>query len=149
MDAPSLRRAGTLLFLGTGQFAFFLVLAEIYYPGYYVSANYVSDLGATCRSGVCRFVQPSSDIFDATIVLMGLLLLAVSYYLWNGSVSKALPLFEALAGIGAIGVGVFNESYGEVHLFFSALTFVAAGIQAISYTRSRSHPTPTSPSRGW
>jgi hypothetical membrane protein len=131
VDARSLKRAGTLLFLGTGQFAFFLVLSEIYYPGYDVSANFISDLGATCRGSVCRFVQPSSDIFDASVVLMGILLLLVSYYLWRGSGSKALPLFEGLAGAGAVGVGIFNESYGGAHVFFSALTFVAAGIQAL------------------
>jgi hypothetical membrane protein len=131
VDAPSLKRAGTLLFLGTGQFAFFFVLAEIYYPGYDVSSNVISDLGATCKGGVCKFVQPSSDIFNASIVLMGVLLLFVGYYLRKGSGSRALPLFEALAGVGAIGVGVFNESFGAAHVFFSAFTFVAAGIQAL------------------
>jgi hypothetical membrane protein len=131
VDAPSLKRAGTLLFLGTGQFAFFFVLSEIYYPGYDVSADVVSDLGATCKGGICKFVQPSSDIFNASIVLMGVMLLFVGYYLSKGSGSKALPLFEALAGVGAMGVGIFNESYGSAHVFFSAITFVAAGVQAL------------------
>src|SRR5713226_7347304 len=40
MDGPSLKRAGALLFLGTVQFLFSFILAEIYYPGYDVSANY-------------------------------------------------------------------------------------------------------------
>jgi hypothetical membrane protein len=34
-----------------------------------------------------------------------------------------------------VGVGVFNESYGSIHAFFSALTFVAGGIQAILVSR--------------
>jgi hypothetical membrane protein len=131
MDATGLKRAGTLLFLGVGQFAFFFVLAEIYYPGYDVSSNVVSDLGATCQAGVCKFVQPSSDIFNASIIVMGVLLLFVGYNLWKASASRALSLFEVLAGIGAIGVGIFNESFGKVHVFFSAFTFVSAGIQAI------------------
>jgi hypothetical membrane protein len=131
MDAPSLKRAGILLFVGTGQFAFFFVLAEIYYPGYDVSTNVVSDLGATCKSGVCKFVQPSSDIFNASIVILGMMLLLTGYCLWKGSASKALSLFESLAGVGALGVGIFNESYGAAHVLFSALTFVSAGIQAI------------------
>lgn len=131
MDAPSLKRAGTILFAGVGQFVFFMVLAEIYYPGYDVSSNVVSDLGATCSSGVCRFVQPSSDIFDASVALLGVALLFVAYYVRRGSGSSSLPIFQALAGLGAIGVGVFNESYGDVHVLFSALTFVAGGIQAI------------------
>ena len=131
VDAPSLKRAGTILTAATGQFVFFMVLAEIYYPGYDVSTNFVSDLGATCNSGVCKFVQPSSEIFDTSIALLGVALFFVAYYVRKGSGSSSLPFFQALAGVGALGVGVFNESYGDVHVLFSALTFIAGGIQAI------------------
>lgn len=131
MDAQSLKRCGTLLFVGIGQFAVFFVLAETYYPGYDVSANVISDLGATCNSGICKFVQPSSDIFNGSIVLLGVLAVFASYFMWRGSGSKSLSFFEALVGVGAMGVGIFNESYGAAHVFFSALTFVSAGIQAI------------------
>ena len=131
VDAPSLKRAGTILFLGVGQFAFFFELAEIYYPSYDVSTQTISDLGATCKGGVCRFVQPSSDIFNASIVLLGVMLLFTAYFLWKGCGSKALSLFEGLAGIGCIGVGIFNESYGGAHVFFSAFTFFSIGIEAL------------------
>lgn len=131
MEAASLKRAGTLVFVGTGQFAFFLILAEVYYPGYDVSTNYISDLGATCKAGSCKFVQPSATIFDVSVALMGVLLLLTAYYVWKGSGAKSLSTFQALAGVGAIGVGVFNESYGGIHALFSAWTFIAAGIQAL------------------
>jgi len=131
VDAPSLKRAGTILFIGVGQFVFFLALAEIYYPGYDVSTQTISDLGATCNGAVCAFVQPSSDIFNASVFLMGITLLLAAYYLWKGSGSKALSLFEFLAGIGAMGVGILNESYGGAHVFFSAFTFFSGGIQAL------------------
>ncbi len=140
MHTPSLKRAGTLLFIGTGQFLFFFSLAEIYYPGYDVSTDPLSDLGAACRGGVCTFVHPSSEIFNATTALLGLILILSAYYFWKGSGSGAYPLFVALAGVGALGVGVFNESYGEVHVFFSALTFVSAGIQALLVYRVASAP---------
>lgn len=130
MDAGSLKRAGTLLVVGTGQFAFFMVLAEVYYPGYDVSTQAISDLGATCE-GVCKFVQPSSDLFNASVFLMGVMLVLTAYYVRKGTDSRSLPFFQGLAGVGAMGVGAFNESYGGVHVFFSALTFVAAGIQAL------------------
>jgi len=131
VDAPSLKRAGTLVFVGVAQFLFFFALAEIYYPGYDVSTQTISDLGATCNGGVCVFVQPSSDIFNASVFLMGIALLLTAYYIWKGSGSRALSLFEFLAGIGAMGVGTFNESYGGAHVFFSALTFFSGGIQAL------------------
>jgi hypothetical membrane protein len=131
VDAPSLKRAGTTLFVGVGQFAFFFALAEIYYPGYDVSVQTISDLGATCSAGVCKFVQPSSDIFNASIVLLGVALLFAAYFLWKGCGSGALSLFEGLGGIGCLGVGIFNESYGGAHVFFSAFTFFSIGIQAL------------------
>jgi hypothetical membrane protein len=135
VDGPSLRRAGALLFLGTVQFLFCFIFAEIYYPGYDVSSNYISDLGATCRSGICTFVQPSSAIFNSSIVLLGVSVFLGSYFLWKGYGSKALPFFLVLSGIGAVGVGVFNESFGSIHGLFSALTFAAGGIQAILVAR--------------
>ena len=73
MDGPSLRKAGILLFLGICEFAFCFVLAEIYYPGYSVSTNYISDLGATCRTGNCVFISPPLTIFNSSIVLLGAL----------------------------------------------------------------------------
>jgi len=131
VDGTNLKRAGTALFVGLGQFAFCLALAEIYYPGYDVSVQTISDLGATCKNGVCEFVKPSSDIFNASIVLLGIALLVSARYLWRGSGSKALSLFELLAGVGTVGVGVFNESYGAAHSVFSALTFFSIGIEAL------------------
>jgi hypothetical membrane protein len=131
MDIQSLKRAGTILFVGVGQFAFCFALAEIYYPGYDVSVQTISDLGATCKSGVCKFVQPSSDIFNASVVLLGITLLLTAYYIWKGSGSRALSFFEFLSGIGAMGVGIFNESYGGAHVFFSAFTFFSTGIEAL------------------
>ena len=131
VDAASLKRAGTILFVGVAQFVFFFALAEIYYPGYDVSVQTISDLGATCSGGVCKFVQPSSDMFNVSIVLLGIALLFTAYFLWKGCGSKALPLFEGLAGIGSLGVGIFNESYGGAHVFFSAFTFFSVGIQAL------------------
>ncbi len=140
MDGQSLKRAGIVIFLGSVQFAFGFVLAEIYYPGYSVSANYISDLGATCRNGVCTFFQPASTIFNSSIVLLGGLLFFGAYFLWNGYGSRALSFFIALSGVGAVGVGVFNESYGAAHVFFSALTFVSTGIQAILVFRVAKSP---------
>ena len=131
VDERLLKRAGISLLVGSGQFAFFFVLAEILYPGYDVSKQTISDLGATCNQGTCRFVQPSSDIFNASAVLLGLALFFASYYLWRGSSSKALPTFELLSGVGSLGVGVFNESFGVVHVFFSAFTFFSIGIGAL------------------
>jgi hypothetical protein len=40
--------AGALIFVGSAQFIVALTVAEALYPGYSISQNYISDLGATC-----------------------------------------------------------------------------------------------------
>jgi hypothetical membrane protein len=140
MDGPSLKRAGAALVVGVGQFILFLTLAEVLYPGYSVSTNTISDLGATCSRGICRFVQPSSDIFEASVIVLGAALIFTAYYVWKGAGPRSLSAFEMLAGVGAIGVGVFNESYGSIHFFFSAFVFVSAAIQAILQSRVAKPP---------
>jgi hypothetical membrane protein len=110
---PEPEEGGIFLFLGSAQFAFFLALAEIYYPGYSVSTNAISDLGATCKNGACEFVQPSSEMFNSSISLQGLLVVCGSHYLWKGYRSKALAFFLALAGVARwLGSGSSMKASG-------------------------------------
>ena len=82
MALSSASKAGVAIFVGAIQFSIGLILAEIYYPGYNVSTNYVSDLGATCpTSGTCVINQPTSNIFNISIILLGLLIIVGAYYL--------------------------------------------------------------------
>src|SRR6267378_2826703 len=117
VEARSLGLAGMLMFVGVVEFGFFFVLSEIYYPGYSVFSNYISDLGATCVA-TCLFVQPSSTLFNSSITIMGLLLLGCSFYLWRGFGSRPLTVFAVLSSIGTAGVGIFNESFGAIHGVF-------------------------------
>ena len=130
MEARAIGRAGILMFVGVVEFAFFFVLSEIYYPGYNVTTNYISDLGATCVS-TCLFVQPSSPLFNTSIAILGLLLLGCSYFLWKGFRSKPLTVFAVLSAMGTASVGIFNESFGSIHGAFSSLTFLSIGIFAV------------------
>ena len=128
LDPAKVRRAGALILIGAAQFALFLTVAEATYPGYSVSGNEISDLGATCRSGVCKVVQPSSNIFNVSVLSLGLFLLVGSYYIWGGYRSKPLTLFGVLAGIGNAGVGILSETTGALHTAMSALTFLSIGV---------------------
>jgi hypothetical membrane protein len=69
MSYPRNKVAGTLFFIADTQFVLCLIIAEALYPGYSVSANYISDLG----------VGPSALVFNATVFLLGLLLLVGTY----------------------------------------------------------------------
>jgi hypothetical membrane protein len=134
-------KAGVAIFIGATQFSIGLILAEIYYPGYNVSTNYVSDLGATCpTSGACIINQPTSMIFNSSIVLLGLLILVGAYFLQRAFHQMPATVMLVLAGIGAMGVGLFPETTGIWHHLFSLIVFLFAGLSAIVTARFQKKP---------
>ncbi len=134
-------KAGAALFVGAVQFGIGLILAEIYYPGYNVSSNYISDLGATCpSSGPCVINQPTSNIFNISIILLGLLVLLGGYFLQRSFHWKPATIMIALTGIGAIGVGLFPETTGIWHSIFSLIVFLFAGLTALTTARLQRKP---------
>lgn len=131
MAQPPARLAGSALFVGVVQFGISLLLAEATYPGYSVSTNAISDLGATCKGEVCQIFQPSSTIFNSSIVILGLLVLLTSYYLQKAFKMRLLTIFVAIAALSMMGVGIFPETTGIIHSIVSFLTFFFIGLVAI------------------
>jgi hypothetical membrane protein len=129
--ADPLRRAGILLFAGATQFFIFLSISESLYPGYNVSSQPISDLGATCSSGVCVIQQPSSAIFDATVFLLGLLVFVGAFFIYI-SRSRLIGGLAALSAWGVMGVGIFPETAGVLHTIVSFIAFFFGGIAAIA-----------------
>ena len=115
-----------LITIGAAQFLFMMHIAEFLFPSYSVSNNYISDLGAMCRGGVCIIYQPSSMIFNFSIVILGIMITLSSYYIYKLFRSFALTSVVFLAGVGSIGVGVFPETYGVLHTISSIITFIPA-----------------------
>ena len=129
----SRQAAGTLIFVGAVWMITGMHLAEYLYPGYSVSGNYISDLGATCRA-TCIIQQPSATIFNASAIILGLLTLAGSYYIWREFYSFIAVLI-GLSGAGAVGVGLFPETAGALHVLVSFVTFFFGGLAAIASSR--------------
>src|SRR5439155_1008293 len=114
--------AGLLLFVGIAQFAIIgLTVAESVYPGYSVSQNYISDLG----------VGPAALIFDPSIILVGLVVLATAWFLLRAFKDRLVSIVVALGGAGAIAVGVFTEDFGVIHSLVSLWTFIFIALSAI------------------
>jgi hypothetical membrane protein len=114
--------AGTLIFVAITQFVLGVIVSEALYPGYSVSGNYISDLG----------VGPSSNIFNSSVFLLGLLLIIGAYFLQRAFEEyKVLTLMLVLTAIGAMGVGVFNENFGTIHTVVSFIAFLFGGLSAI------------------
>jgi hypothetical membrane protein len=78
------------------------------------------------------------------LVAGGLLIIGGAYTIHHALDKRVfpsmLPLLIALAGIGSVGVGVFNETFGIVHWLLSALTFIAGGFAAIAASATKRHP---------
>ncbi len=108
--------AGVLAFLG-------IITAETLYPGYSTSQNMISDLGAT-EPPNSIIIQPSSSIFSASMAVCGLLVTIASYFLHRAFSRKAITFPLGLFGVGVLGVGIFNGSYGAIHGIFALLTFI-------------------------
>ena len=128
------RAAGASLFVGAVQFVTGMHLAEYLYPGYSVSGNFISDLGATCRVA-CTVYQPSASIFNSSVILLGLLILSSSYFIWREFRSSLITALFCLSGLGAIGVGLFPETAGVLHVIVSFITFFFGGLGAIAASK--------------
>jgi len=131
--------AGSLLLIG-GMIAFLgIITAEALYPGYSTSQNQISDLGGT-EPPESIILEPSATIFDAVMVLLGLLTLGASVCLHRAYDDPVVTIPLALLGLGLTGVGVFNGSFGTTHALFALLTFIAGGLSAIAAARVERSP---------
>jgi hypothetical membrane protein len=134
-------KAGFAIFFGSVQFGILLIVAESVYPGYSVSLNYVSDLGATCpSSGSCVIDQPASIVFSSSIILLGVSILLGAYFLQKEFHWTPASALIGLAGVGALGVGLFPETTGIVHSLFSLMVFLFSGLSAIVAARFQKKP---------
>lgn len=127
--------SGMALLLGASQFLILLIVASSLYPGYSISRNYISDLGATCRANACVILQPSSAIFTASTVILGIMMILSSALLRRGGGDPYFYTLLLVAGIGCLGVGFFNETFGAVHTVFASIAFVFGGAASIASYR--------------
>jgi len=124
------------MFVGAVQFLVGMLLAEALYPSYSIAGNYISDLGAYCNgvfpnAGVCVIYQPTSNIFNTSIFLLGVLLVIAAYLFWRPQKMKVFSVLVLLTGIGAMGVAVFPETNPIAHEITSDIAFLFAGLSAI------------------
>ena len=123
-------KPGPWLLFASLEVLFLVHIAEFLYPGYSVSQNYISDLGIG--------PEPSRGIFTVALIGFGVMVLMAAVLIRIEDKRNLLWLFFGLSGLGAIGVGVFNENIIGPHAFFAMLAFVFGNIAAIySFTKAR------------
>jgi len=121
MRYDNIKVAGALLFVGTVQFILGFVVAEVLFPNYNVSKNFISDLG----------VGPTSLIFNSSVILFGLSLVISAYFIQRAFDSRLISALFTLAGLGAMGVGFFPETTGMMHVISAFTAFSFGGLSAI------------------
>ena len=135
MHSDSLKIAGVLYVIAVFQFFVFELVAETLYPGYSVSNNYISDLGATCiappSTASCVVHQPSATIFDTSVFFLGVMLFIGAFFVYRGTRKKPYFFVTAVADIAILLVGVFPENTGWVHAIDSWILFILTGISLI------------------
>ncbi|MCX8188235.1 MAG: DUF998 domain-containing protein [Nitrososphaeria archaeon] len=123
--------AGTLIFLGSTQFILLTIVAEALYPGYSISENYISDLG----------VGPSALIFNSSIFVLGVTAVVSVHYLRQFILDrKSFHIALFLCGVGTMGVGIFPENFGIIHLISALTAFIFGALSAIFSFKIQKRP---------
>lgn len=129
------RIAGALLLIAGGMILLAIITAEALYPAAYsTGANAISDLGGT-EPPNSIVLQPSATIFDVSMIVIGVLLVAASVFTHRAFGLRSVTIPMAILGIGALGVGVFPGNTGTPHALFAMATFISGGVAAITSAR--------------
>jgi hypothetical membrane protein len=123
------KTAGALFFFGSIQILLLMIVAEAVCPDYSVSQNYISDLG----------VGNTAYIFNSSVFLLGVFILAGTYFVHKTFGFSLLSILLVLTGIGAMGVGMFPGDAGIIHSIAAMICFLFGGLSAvISYKVQKS-----------
>ena len=137
-----LKLSGLLFFLA-GSFALMgIITAEAFYPsgtGYTTFHSEVSDLGAT-RPPNSIIYQPSSSIFNTTMLLSGLMTLTATFYQHRYFRKLIVSIPLCLFGLGLVGIGIFSGDKTPYHGMFAMLAFLSGGFSAIASAKIASAP---------
>jgi len=118
--------AGIILLIGNILFIMGVNLAEALFPGYSVRSNTLSYLG-----GSVPLVQPSALIFDASVILVGILSLTAVYLILKSGGCRLFSTCLAISAVGSLGVGLFPQYTGGIHTLFAILIFLFGNLAVI------------------
>lgn len=117
------RISGFLLFILAAEFLTVIMLAASIAPAYDFSGGAISDLGV---------IEETALLFNGSLLLIGALNI-IGGYLFYRSHAKAWVLWIfVLAGLGAIGAGLFPLNTSDLHSIFALLAFVFFNVEAIA-----------------
>ncbi|WP_276302735.1 DUF998 domain-containing protein [Halorussus lipolyticus] len=114
--------AGVFFFALAAQFMTVIMLGAAMVPGYDFGAAAISDLGVFPETAL---------LFNISLVVVGIFNLLGGYFFYRTHGKRWLLAIFALAGLGAIGAGLFPLDTGGLHGLAALLAFVFFNVQAI------------------
>ena len=122
-ESESRRLAGLFFVVLAAQFMTVIMLAAAMAPDYNFNESAISDLGVTDETAL---------LFNASLVVVGLLNLVGGYLFYRVHGRRWIAGVFALAGVGAVGAGVFTLDVEGVHGLFALVAFLGFNLQAIA-----------------
>ena len=116
------RLAGIFLFALAAQFMVVIMFGAAMAPDYNFNEAAISDLGV---------ISETALMFNASLIVVGLFNLIGGYYFYRSHGKRWLLGIFALAGIGAMGAGIFPLEPEGIHGLFALLAFLFFNVQAI------------------
>jgi hypothetical membrane protein len=120
--ASGRRLAGVFLFALAAQFMIVIMFGAAMAPEYDFNGGAISDLGVIAETAL---------MFNASLIVVGLFNLLGGYYFYRSHGKRWLLGIFAVAGIGALGAGVFTLDSDGLHGLFALLAFLFFNVQAL------------------
>ena len=122
------KTAGGLLLVAGATIVMGIITAEALYTALYNARIEISDLGAS-ETGV--ILQPSSTIFNATMLVAGAMIIAGAWFAHQALHRPVVTVPTGLLGLGVLGVGIFPGNVHPQHPLFAFTAFLAGGLAVL------------------
>ena len=136
MDFENKKIAGLLLFVGAAQFVLAAIIAEA------LDTNYTFSQPMNWLGG-----GSAGLIFNSSLFLLGLFVIVSAYLVQrafkdvqDGFSNKLFWFLMTMMGVGAAGIGIFNENLGDAHVVAVRIFWVFAVPTAIMSYKFQKKP---------
>ena len=123
-------KAGLLLVIGSIQWFFIVLISEGLYPGYISSFHYVSTLGT----------GQTANLYNTSTFLLGICVTTASILIYRYKPSRLFFALLLIAGLGAIGLGLFPEDSRPMHGIVTPITLIFGGLAGAFAFKVQSRP---------
>jgi hypothetical membrane protein len=123
--------SGVLFFILATQFITVMMLAAAIAPSYNFHNSAISDLGV---------ISSTALLFNISLIIVGVLNIAGGYLYYQSHKRINLLILFTIAGIGALGTGIFPLNTSDLHTIFALIAFIFFNLQVLFCSNRVSGP---------